>query len=606
MLRPVALLCVATATLAYVAGIVAQHTIDVVTAERLLPRWDLATHLGHGWLDYHLLATGQVHRFLWDLWLQGYWPPMFSIFQVPFYLVLGGEMASGLWSGLIAFVLVGLTGAAVQRRQWDQGVILPASLYLALLMSSPYLLAYAPLTMTEMFGAWIQLLVLLAWVHYHRAPTPAAARLFAVSLTVLFFTKYNYFLLLVAPLVIHEWLGRTEGATIGQRLAGFGRWTGRQVSTPTGALLVLYLALLLIIHRTGGFEFRVLGQRVSIHSAGNSGYVVLYFVMARIWFKHRKGRIDWELLKSADLRVGPLLWWFVLPVTIWMASPYPNHIRDFTSLVFARPMGEPSVAAGLASYLDALRTVYFFNEWMLAAVVVAFGIAAVRYRRQAPFMQLLILAVPIQFVAITFHQTRFTRFLLLTMVLLCLTGATEVGRWFARSALGRQVAGVLAAVVLASGVLMARQVVTQERFRAIAFEHYTNGPALLAALDSVRAELTSGDRLAIVGQGDSISPALFRWELGPPSGVPCFPYELGGSRGIDLAYATRVLLVEPVGTGATAIDVTSDYQRRQREILEQLDAGALIVRREMVAPDMSVTLRLYDRVSTSAPKAPCR
>ena len=55
----------------FVMRAVGRHTIDVVGARRLLPRWDLAAHLEHGWFDYHLLATGQLHRLLWDLWQQG-------------------------------------------------------------------------------------------------------------------------------------------------------------------------------------------------------------------------------------------------------------------------------------------------------------------------------------------------------------------------------------------------------------------------------------------------------------------------------------------------------------------------------------------------------
>ena len=90
---------IAAAALADVMVVVAHHTIDIVQARRLLPRWDLATHLEHGWLDYHLLATGQIHRLFWDLWLQGYWPPMLSIFQVPFYLVLGQGIAS-VWEAV--------------------------------------------------------------------------------------------------------------------------------------------------------------------------------------------------------------------------------------------------------------------------------------------------------------------------------------------------------------------------------------------------------------------------------------------------------------------------------------------------------------------------
>ena len=596
----------AAAALAYVAHVVAQHTIDIVRVRRLMPRWDLATHLGHGWLDYHLLATGRIIQLLWDLWLQGYWPPMLSIYQVPFYLVLGGGMTSGLWSGLVAFVLTGLTGSAVIWCQWKQDAVLPAILFLALQMSSPFLLAYASVPMTEMLGALTQLLVLLAYVHYRRDSSPKAARLFAASLTVLFFTKYNYFFLLVAPLVLHEWLERTSSWNTRRRLTLLWRWTRRVLSTPIGVLLALYVAGLLIISRTGGFEFRLLGQRISVHTIGNTGHVVLYLLLGRLWYLHRQGRINWARLTSADPRVGPLLLWFVAPVTVWLASPYPNHIRDFSNLVLNRPLGEPTLGAGIATYLDALRTTYFYNEWVLACVVAAFCVATVRYRQQPPLMQWLILAIPLQFAVIAIHQTRFPRFLLLTVALLCLVAASEVGRWFAGSWRGRAVASLLAPLVLCSGVIAAREVVTQARFRAVAFENYTDNETLRAALDSIRAELNAADRLAIVGQGNWLSPALFRWELGPPSGMPCFPFEVGGARGTDLTLATRVLLIAPIDPDFAPLDVTSYYLAQRRAVLERVDRGELVFRREVPLPDIHVALRLYDRRSTSDPKAPCQ
>ena len=600
------LFAVATAALAYVAHVVALHTIDLVRVRRLMPRWDLATHLGHGWMDYHLLASGRIIQLLWDLWLQGYWPPMLSIYQVPFYLVLGSGMTSGLWSGLVAFMLTGLTGSAVLWLQWKQDAVLPASLFLALLMSSPFLLAYASVPMTEMLGAFVQLVVLLAYVRYRRDSTPKAARLFAASLTVLFFTKYNYFFLLVAPLVLHEWLERTSSWNNRRRLTVLWRWTWAILSTPVGALVSLYVAGLLIISRTGGFEFRLLGQRISVHTIGNTGHVVLYLLLARLWYLHRQGRIDWVRLTSADPRIGPLLRWFVAPVTVWMASPYPNHIRDFSNLVLNRPLGEPTLGAGIATYLDALRTTYFYNEWVLASVAAAFCVATVRYRQQPPLIQWLILAVPLQFGIIAIHQTRFPRFLLLTVVLLCLAAASEVGRWFARVVRGRLAASLLAPLVLVSGVMAAREVVAQERFRAVAFENYTDNETLRTALDSIHAELNEADRLAIVGQSNWLSPGLFRWELGPPSGTPCFPFEVGGARGTDLRLATRVLLIAPLGADNSPLDITGYYLAQRRAVLERVDRGELVFRREVPLPDIHVALRLYDRRSTSDPKAPCQ
>jgi len=600
------LLVAVAAALVCVARLVAVQTIAIVEARRLLPRWDLATHLVHGWVDYDFLARGRLDRLLWDLWLQGYWPPMHSIYQVPFYLALGGGMSSGLWSSLAAFVLVGVVGSVILWRQWGAAALLPAGLFLALLMSSPYVLAYGSLAMTEIVGALAQLVVLLCHLRYRQQPGPREARWFAVSLTALFFTKYNYFLLLAAPLAVHEWLERTAGWSAGRRLGALWRWTRGVLGTPDGALVSLYVAGLLAVVFTGGFDIRLFGQRIAVHTIGNSGHVVLYLLLARLWYLHTRGRLGFDRLLSADPRVRPLVVWFVIPVMIWLASPYPNHIRDFVNLVINRPVGVPTVRAGIATYLDALRTAYFYSEWLLAAVAAIFIGAAVMYRRQPAIVQCLVLAVPLQFVTIALHQTRFPRFVLLPVVLLCLAACTEVGRWIAASSGRRLVAALVAPLPLALGVVAARQVVTEERFRVIAFEHYTDSPALAAALDSIRAELTAVDRLAIVGQSNDLPPALFRWELGPPSGGPCFPLEIVGTSRPELALATRIVLIAPAGSNVPALDETDGYRAARQAIEQESARGELAFRREIPVPDLRVALRLYERASPPGRPAPCR
>ena len=592
----VALVTIAAAVLLYVVRLVDRHTIHIVSSQRLLPRWDLATHLNHGWEDYHLLVTGQIHRLLWDLWLQGYWPPVLSIYQVPFYLSFGGRIESGLRSALAAFVLTGVLGCAVLWRQWREAALLPAAFFVALLVSSPYLLAYASVTMTEIVGAAAQLVVLLAYVAHRQNPAPSNARGFAVSLTVLFFTKYNYFFLLVVPLAIYEWLDRPRS------LDDLRRWTRLALSSPTVWLLTLYLAGLLIVMRTGGFEFHLAGTRVSVHTIGNSGHVVLYLLLARLWYLHHQRRIPWERLVAADPRVRPLLIWFALPVVVWLASPYPNHIRDFFNLVINRPLGESSIRNGMLIYFDALRYDYFYRDWVLIGVAGLFVIAALQYRRQPPLMKWLILAIPIQLIVIAIHQTRFPRFLLLTVVLLCIAVASETGRWLAGSRWRRISGLVIAPIVLGVGVLAAKTVVVDERFRTIAFENYTDNPTLRAALDSIRAELKPDDRLAIVGQSNELSPALFRWELGPPSGLPCSPFEIGGARGTELGAATKVLLLTPIGSEPAILDITSYYLAQRQAVLDQVDRGQLRMYLEMPIPDRHLSLRIHHR--TAVPSAP--
>jgi hypothetical protein len=460
--------------------------------------------------------------------------------------------------------------------------------------------------MTETLGALIQLLVLLSYARYCHKPSAGTARLFAISLTVLFFTKYNYFFLLVAPLVLYEWLERTSGWSAGRRLTVLWQWTRQILSSPTGALIGVYAVVLLLIVRTGGFDFNILGQRISVHTIGNTGQIVLYLILGRVWYLHRRGRIDWVRAMSADPRVPALLFWLVVPVTIWFASPYPNHIRDFANLVINRPLGEATVEAGLATYGDALRTAYFYNGWVLAVVVALFTVAAAQYLRQPPLMRWLILAIPLQLTVIAVHQTRFPRFLLLTVVLLCLAASSEAGRWVAGPGRGRLAGRLLAPAVVACGVWAARVVVTEERFRAVAFENYTDSETLRGALDSIRAGLNGDDRLAIVGQSNELSPALFRWELGPPAGASCFPFELGGARRLDLSFATRVLVLAPLGIDFAPLDVTSYYLAQRRAVMDRVDRGEFVLRREIPLTDMHVALQLYDRTSAPDRKVACQ
>ena len=600
-----ALLAVAATTLIYVARLVDARTVQVVTARHLLPRWDLATHLGQGWLDYHLLVTGRILRLFWDLWLQGYWPPVLSMFQVPFYLILGGTMSSGLRSVLTAFVLTGLIGCVLLWRVSKSGAALAASVFVALLVSSPYLLAYASVTMTETLGALVQLLVLLSYQWDDERRTITSGRLFAISVTALFFTKYNYFFLLVVPLVFYEWLRRTHDWTSAERAASVGHLIRRGSSSWTVRVLVLYAVGLLIVLVTGGFDVVVLGKRISVHTIGNSGYVVLYVLLARVSYLYYRGRINWLALTSVDRRVRPLMVWFVLPVTIWLASPYPNHIRDFANLVINRPLGESTVEGGVTTYINALQKTYFYGEWVFAAVIAAFAIASLRYKSQPPLVQWLILAVPLQLIAIAVHQTRFPRFLLLSVVLMCLVVASEVARWFSHARV-RMVGELVGIIVLIAAVFAARGIVDEPRFREVAFENYTDNDALRVALDTIRVELTAEDRLAIVGQSNELSPALLRWELGPPMGVRCFPFEVGGAQGINLRLATKVLLMVAVGADLVPLDETSYYLAQRQAVLEQVDRGELRIRRDILVSNRHLALRLYERTSTPNGTAACQ
>ncbi len=582
------------ATAAFAVHLAARHSIHVVVERGLLPRWDLAAHLWHGWFDYYLLTSGRIPHVLWDLWLQGYWPPLLSLWQVPFYLLLGGELSAGSWSSAAAFTFVGVLGALILWQQWAHRSLLPAAIFIALLTSSPFLLAYATITMTEMAGATAQLLVVFAYERYRARPTGRRATLIAISLTILFFTKYNYFLLLAAPLVVHEWLERTAGWTLQRRARAVWASARRVLTSPMGVLVVAYAVALVAVLASGGFEFRILGRRVSVRGIGNSGHIVLYIAFARIAYLYWRGRIDWEALGAADPRIPALIVWFVVPVAVWMASPYPNHIRDFFNLVVNRPVGEPTVEAGLASYFAALRDGYFFSPWVLGVVAGAFVVAAVRYRAQPALMKFLVVAVAFQAAVIALHQTRLPRFLLLTVVLLCLAAAGEVGRWLSALRGGVAIGAALAPAVLACGIAGTMRMVEEERFRALALEEYIDSPALREALGVIRRELSPDDRLLVIGETDVLSPALVRWQLGPPSGVPSLPHRIAGEGRLDPELATCVLLVASPGSMAP-LSVGGFEPSRVRAVMEAIGRGDLIERHRFALTDLGVSLWFYVR-----------
>jgi hypothetical protein len=345
---------------------------------------------------------------------------------------------------------------------------------------------------------------------------------------------------------------------------------------------------------------------VYVRSVGNTGHVALYLLLARLWYLHRRGRLDWARLTSLDPRIRPLLIWFLAPVAIWLASPYPNHIRDFMNLVLNRQMGEPTLERGISTYFGVLRTTYFYHPAILAAVAGVVVVATLAYHRQPVLTQALLIAIPLQTAAIALHHTRFTRFLLPTVVLLCLAAASEVRRWLAMSARLRAAAIVLAPAVVIFGLAGARNVVADARFMAVAFEHYTDSEPLRTALRTVREDLNAGDRLAVVGQTNQLSPALVRWELGPPSGVPCFPFEIGGAKRLDLALATRVLLVVSFGAGRSTLTEDRNYLPQRQSVLSRVERGEFILRRELPVPELEVALRLYERTSPPSRRVACR
>lgn len=593
--RPLAVtLLVALPLMLQTAALVAGVTLASLPWRPLLPRWDHAGHLLAGWTEAYYLTTLQPVRLLWDLWGQGYWPPGHALFQLPFFALSGGHAAAGPISSLAAFVLLGLTAAATlvidrPRRPWPA-----AALVVLFVATSPFVLAYASVAMMEMLGLLVHAAVLLCYAWYDRRRTRAAACAFALSLTVVFFVKYNYFVLLMVPLLAYEYLQRTSG------LSGAGRFRQLRtvmavlVSRPTLTLLAVYLCFAVTIELTGGFAFDLGGRRVAVRTIGYSAHPVLYAVLLRLWYLHRHGSLDWESLAALDPRIRPLLVYFVLPVTLWLASPYPNHIKDVVNLLINTPMGPATAALGLFAYLDAVATDYFAAPWLLAVTLGGFTATVATWRTQSPLIRVCVLAALFEFAMVTVHPTRDPRFLATALLPLWLASASMLGAWISRP--GRAASSAAAVAIVGVVLVMSRTVVDGAPFQRLAFEHYVESSALREALADLDRRIAPNQQSAVLGRSDALSPSLFRWYLGPPSGHASFPVEI--SRVADEVWLDRadvVVLAAPLDDHTGPDELREFHARHAAWLAPRLALGALIEERQWPIRDQGVRLILYRR-----------
>lgn len=586
---PSLVVCSGLALLA-VAVLLSLRTVAPAATSELLPRWDLAAHLLNGWTTYDNLVHGRVGGFLWDIWSQSYWPPGQSLFQVPFYIAANGRMSGGLLSSTAAFALTAagsviVLGAIAGRRAW-----LPAALAMALMCSSPFFLAYATVAMSEMVGAMAQMAVLVCYARYDRAHDARTTRALAAALALLFFVKYNYFLLVAVPLACHgllEHLATAEAAERWRPLRRVADWA----STVPGALTVVYVLAVTGLLLAGGVAFDVAGQRVAFRTVGYSLHPLLYGWIAYAWHTHRQGRWSLSRQSALDPRVRPLVLWLLLPIVAWLASPVPNHIKDLVYLVFNIPMGPASAQLGLAAYLTAVRSEYFVHPAVFALALGAFLLAAARYRRQVPLVRLLIVTVVLQFALVAAHHTRDARFLVLAMPPFWMVSAYEIG-----NRLGERwptVARAVAFAVMAASVGVAFSVAAAPTFARRAREHYVSSDALAGALAAIRDALPATGAVAVVGRRDNVSPSLMKWHLGPPSGAPAFPREITREAELPLLDEAAVVVVIDPSEASTARSTS----RLQRLVV----AGTLAHRATYHVPDLGLSIEVLEHRPVDRP-----
>ena len=556
--------------LSYICFLLSSKTIEIVKENNLLPLWDQATHSMEGWEVYFYLRDMNFPMFIWKLWTRGLWPFVDNLYLTIFYFICGPYYYSALISNIVAFIGIGCLSSYILIKLSKNIPIFSTALIILFLISSPMYLAFASLAMLETLGSLVQLLVFISYIYSNDKRDSKHAKIFACSLTILFFTKFNYFFMVSLPILIHEYLMLTNNLTLMEHWKNFLQKLKLLLSYTLGKAFFVYCIIMIILIKTGGFEFYILNQKVFVGDVGGSGHVVLYILLWNFWKLYRKRGEYWQNILNMDYRIRPLVYFFCIPVLIWFSIPYPNHINDFFKFIINRKTENIEFLSGVYYYYNALKNDYFYNNILFIIVITIYFISILRYKHQNDSVKWLILTSILQILMIISHHQKQSRFLFLFPVTLWLVACMEIQYWLQKNAVVNYVSIVLSFFVLYYGVAFSKNVMQDARFKKYAFEQYTDNKQLNDSFQWMRDSISEKNSVAVLGKSDKLSPALFYWNIGPPKGYSHYIGTIDPKKYYLLKKADYLVLIIP-NNESSDHEIIQKYQNHSDHVRFLLD-----------------------------------
>ncbi len=287
------------------------------------------------------LVRADLPQFLVDLNSAKVWPPLHGLLLTPVFALGGFEHERGVWPSLAAWVagapLIYLLARRLAPDRSDVAGWVAAGYYLA----SPGMRRFSVDIMLESVGATLSIAAILARVGCAQSARIAPARALALLLTLLLLHKSNYYVLVVAALLMHEWLRPRRVAAAARWLRAHRATLAREAVHPLSLALLAVLAAMAAVVLTGGGVFDLAGVRVSVRSHTNFVHVAFALLLARIalaYFRHR-GAADAALTP----RARAMLAWHAAPACVWFLLP--KRLAYF--LFYVSPANTPIDGGGL-------------------------------------------------------------------------------------------------------------------------------------------------------------------------------------------------------------------------------------------------------------------
>jgi hypothetical protein len=417
-------------------------------------RWVGLLHDRNGHYAYGLkmavaLEAGDLPQFIGELEKGKTWPPLHGLLVAITQLTTGNDWRLAVLPSLAGWVLMltvaALTAAKItDARGSPWGAAVVAFILCAL---SPAHRIFATDVMLESLGAGLSVAVLGCYaVAAEQRQSRVWWRVTALALTLLFFEKYNYWLLIALALGgVEGWMHRSA-----LRACFFGiawRWRLRtELRQPLNWLLLALLVCIATLLAHGPASFIVFGRVVPIQRPNNLitiAYAVLFLRVALVLRAE-----NWAPRSVAAC----MLWrWHLLPVAI--SFLFPQRLSAFAGFLSPTNYGDaPSrdVPGAAAFYADALTQDYHVSSWFLIAAILLSLCALVRWSRLNPGSRAAFLCLALAATLTLIHPNQKSRFLHSWIPVLWVTAGAGAGM-LGRTAAARVLLGLGVAVAAFAG-----------------------------------------------------------------------------------------------------------------------------------------------------------
>jgi hypothetical protein len=336
----------------------------------------------------------------------------------------------------------------------------------------------------------------------------------------LFLCKYNFGLLWLLPLGVHESTAAWPDwpARLRRRASSLTR--GLKRPRPFTVFVLVYVAALLGILVTGGGEIKVGGHAISLRSPWHLAYYLYVILLVRLFLRWRGNpegfRTAWRGIPG---RLRVLIATVGLPLAVWFLIPYPNRVRAFFRFAFNRQEAATTDALHrIAFYPQAFAHDYAPSPILGYAILILAVVPPPASKNRLDLGRLLYLAFWIAVLATALHGYQQSRFFFIAALFVWLRAAQSFV-WiieramtaFVRRGDVREAAWGVGLLALAGGVLALGPDLALTRAAHRAFESPAEFGAVLETV--TRMAIQSDRPTVLLGYSNRLSTSLVSWQF---------------------------------------------------------------------------------------------